>query len=74
MSCVDAGCPSAFGAADIPGGMGLPFISSCNHSSPHARKFAAGLAEGKSRCVLNEVNRPGRRGREGRDARDVYAA
>ena len=55
---VDAGCPSAFGAAGIPGGMGLPFISSSNHSSI-ARVQVCGWARGKekSRCVLCAAKR-----------------
>ena len=55
---VDAGCPSAFGAAGIPGGMGLPFISSSNHSSI-ARVQVCGWAGGKEKAagVLRAANR-----------------
>ena len=56
---VGAGCPSAFGAAGIPGGVGLPFISSFNHSSiarvqvcgwwPGGKEKAAGVLRAAKR-------------------------
>ena len=46
---VGAGCPSAFGAAGIPGGVGLPFISSFNHSSIARVQVCGWWRQGKSR-------------------------
>ena len=47
---VDAGCPSAFGAVGIPGGLGLPFISSFTHSSI-ARVQVCGWPRGKEKAA-----------------------